>query len=218
MTEWADDARTRQGLYRFTAAALRPPDRERLTLLTYAVDQFEERDLDRYAFARAWRAFAHSLSEVPEIADLESEYVRLFGVGMTGVPAPPIESFYRLGAVDSVGIFVSALQSEYRSMGVSAQGSAEAPDHVATEMEVMSFLCRAEAEAWRLGDSEGAFAVRDRESSFLSGHLVSWVPVFADRVRRADPSTFYHTLIDLLHAFVVGDRDYLQGTAIGRSA
>ena len=214
MTEWADDARTRQGLYRFIGAALRPPEEERLALLTSASGFIDDGDLDRYAYATAWRQFSDALTTETPVERLEIEYVRLFGVGMAGTPASPTESSYRVPSRDGgIADFVSALQDDYLSMGVAAVGTTEAPDHISTEMEAMSFLCRVEAEAWESDDSHIALATRALEARFLRGHLAVWVPVFADRTRAAKAKGFYRSLVDLLHAFVVGETDYVHGTA-----
>lgn len=214
MTEWADDARTRQGLYRFIGAALRPPGDEQLALLTSASGFFDERDPDRYAYAAARRRFNKALTAGTPVECLEIEYVRLFGVGMAGTPAPPTESYYRVASRDGgVAEFVSALQRTYRSMGIVAVGDAEAPDHISIEMEAMSFLCGVEAEAWESQDIPTALETRALEARFLNGHLALWVPVFAERTRSAHADVFYRSLIDLLHAFVIGEADYLQVVA-----
>ncbi|MCL1595095.1 MAG: molecular chaperone TorD family protein [Actinomycetia bacterium] len=211
MTEWSDEARTRQGLYRFIGVALRPPESERHELLAAAVEFLDDRDLDRYPYAMAWRRFRDEFRSVDTLEPLEIEYVRLFGVGMGGTPATPTESFYRVPARDGgIADFVSKLQIEYRSMGLASNGTAESPDHISTELEVMSYLCGVEADAWETDQSrEATGALRD-QARFLGSHLVIWVPTFAGRARSADAFGFYGRLIDLLHAYVIHEGDFVR--------
>ncbi len=211
MTEWADEARTRQGLYRFIGAALRPPEIERFELFTAAREFLDGRDLDRYVYSMDWRRFCDELGSVTSIGPLEVEYVRLFGVGMGGTPAMPTESVYRVPTGDGeIADFVSSLQGEYRSMGLVSVDSVESPDHISTEMEVMSYLCGVEAEAWESEQRRLAVESLAVEARFLRGHLAVWVPMFAERVRAADADGFYGRLVDLLHAYVVHEADYVH--------
>lgn len=211
MTEWSDEARTRQGLYRFIGVALRPPESERLALLASAREFLDGRDLDRYVYSMGWRRFCDELGSVTSIRPLEVEYVRLFGVGMGGTPAMPTESFYRVPAGDGgIADFISTLQGEYRSMGLVSVDSVESPDHISTEMEVMSYLCSVEAEAWESEQPRLAVDSLAVEARFLKSHLAVWVPLFAERVRAAGADGFYGHLVDLLHAYVVHEADYVQ--------
>ena len=211
MTEWSEDARTRQGLYRFIGAALRSPDVQRFEILASAVDLLDGRQLDRYPYSMTWRRFRDELRSVVIIEPLEIEYVRLFGVGMGGTPATPTESYYRVPARDGgVADFVASLERGYGSMGLASVGMAEAPDHISTEMEVMSYLCGVEADAWESAEVGTAMETLRKEARFLGTHLTVWVPSFAERTRAANAAAFYRRLIDLLHAFVVHEGDFVR--------
>jgi TorA maturation chaperone TorD len=211
MIEWAEQARTRQGLYRFIGTALRTPDEERLALLMAAQAVLDERDLDRYPFSMYWRRFGEALRSASSLEDLGVEYVRLFGIGMGGTPAPPVESEYRVPTRDGVvAEFIASLQREYRSMGLASVAGAEAPDHISTEFEVMSYLCGIEADAWESGQDDVAMNGMDVEEEFLRGHLAIWVPMFAGRTMDASPNELYRCLVDLTHAFVVHETDYAR--------
>lgn len=211
MTEWADEARTRQGLYRFVGAALRPPESEQLKLLDSARSFLDDRELNRYSFSIEWRHFGDAMAGATSLEELEIEYVRLFGVGMAGTPAMPTESYYRVPTRDGgIADFVSSLQREYRSLGLVTIGNAEAPDHISTELDVMSYLCGVEADAWESGRENLAMDTLGHEGRFLKVHLAVWVPVFAHRARAADPNDFYRRLIDFTHALVVGEADYVH--------
>jgi TorA maturation chaperone TorD len=210
MTDWVDEARVRQGLYRFIGAALLPPQRKRLELLASATATLESYDLDKYPFSIAWREFVVLLDSGISAEDLGIEYVRLFGAGFRGTPAIPTESNYRAPNRDgAVAAFISSLEAEYRSMGLAPTGGSEAPDYISTELEVMSHLCSLEADSWELGDQPLAISTMETESRFMTGHLRVWVPIFVGRVLAAQPTPFYERASKLVHAFVIHETDYL---------
>jgi TorA maturation chaperone TorD len=218
MTEWADEARARQGLYRFIGATLLPPERGRLDLLSSAFGILDEYDLDKFPYFIAWRNFVAVLDSDVSSEDLGIEYVRLFGVGFSGTPAMPTESDYRAPNRDgAVASFIASLQAEYQSMGLTPVGSAEAPDHISTELEVMSYLCGVEADAWESGQETLAKDTFEAESRFVRNHLAVWIPMFASRVLAANPAPFYERASELVHAFVIHEDDYLAAIVAGSS-
>ena len=218
MTEWADEARARQGLYRFIGAALLPPERGRLELLSSAYGLLDEYELDKYPYFIAWRNFVVVLKADVSPEDLGIEYVRLFGIGFRGTPALSTESDYRAPNRDgAVASFIASLQAEYRSMGLTSVGSAEAPDHISTELEVMSYLCGVEADAWASGQETLAKDTLEVESRFVRSHLAVWIPMFAGRVLAANPAPFYERASELVHAFVIHENDYLAAIGAGSS-
>jgi TorA maturation chaperone TorD len=210
MTEWADEARARQGVYRFIGAALLPPERGRLELLASASGVLEQYDLDKSPYSIAWHDFVNLLESDTSAKDLGIEYVRLFGVGFSGTPAMPTESNYRAPNRDgAVATFISSLQADYRSMGLISTDGGEAPDHISTELEVMSYLCGVEADAWESGQESLAMDTIRIESRFVRRHLAVWIPMFSSSVRNAEPAPFYERASKLVHAFVIHEKDYL---------
>ena len=211
MTESTDIARTRQGLYRFLGGALLPPAARTFAMLEGAVGVLNQRDIDMFAFSPDWRRLGrHFPVDIAE-AGLDVDYVRLFASGMSGALSPPTESYYRVPAKGGgIAEFVADLQHEYRAMGIASVGLDEAPDHIATELEVMAYLCDQEANAWASDQPILAGDVLELESRFLHRHLVVWVPLLRTRVHKARPSSFYRDLVDAVHSFVVHDRDYVQ--------
>lgn len=216
MTDSADIARTRQGLYRFLGGALLPPTVEQFQLLSDAAVVLTDRDLDQFAFSPSWhRLSGHFPIDVRD-SQLDVDYVRLFASGRSGALAPPTESYYRVPAKGGgIADFVAALQREYRSMGVVSVGFGEAPDHVSSEMELMAHLCDLEVNNWASGQARLVDEMLSLQHKFLALHLRVWIPQFRRRVREAPPSPFYVDLVDAVHAFVVHDTDYvslLRGT------
>ena len=218
MTEWADEARGRQGLYRFIGASLLPPERGRLEVLASAIGILEAYDLDKSPYSIAWRDFVEVLNSEISPEDLGVEYVRLFGVGFSGTPAMPTESDYRAPNRDgAVAAFISSLQADYRSMGLVSAGGGEAPDHISTELEVMSYLCGVEADNWMSGHETLALDTIGIEARFVRRHLAVWIPMFASRVLAAQPARFYERASNLVHAFVIHESDYLAGIMVASS-
>jgi TorA maturation chaperone TorD len=211
MTEWAEEARTRQGLYRFVGAAFRPPDAESFEFLGSALAILDDRDIDQYAFSRQWRKLASTWPMGGEQVRLEAEYVRLFASGVRGAPAPPVESNYRVSQKGGgVAEFTANLQREYRAMGLITAEAGEAPDHAATEFDVMSYLYRTEAEAWESDRSDLAWQAIARASRFLDRHLAIWIPLLSRRVSSAQPATLYLRLAEFAHALVIHDADFVR--------
>ncbi len=217
MTDSIDIARTRQGLYRFLGGALLPPSSGTFDMLTGAVGVLDERDIDMFAFGPDWRRLGRHFPVDIAGSGLDVDYVRLFASGMSGALSPPTESYYRVPAKGGgIAEFVADLQHEYRAMGIASVGLDEAPDHLATELEVMAYLCDQEANAWAADQLTLAGDVLELESRFLRRHLAVWVPLLQARVHDANPSSFYLDLVDAVHSFVVHDRDYVQLIRGGR--
>ncbi|MEE9568792.1 MAG: molecular chaperone TorD family protein, partial [Candidatus Binatia bacterium] len=86
----------------------------------------------------------------------------------------------------------------------------EAPDHVAVELEFMSFLCDQEAKAWegrRLSEGIGALK---HQAKFLDQHLTLWFPAFARGVIRKNGSEIYTAVTRAIQAFVAHDSDLVK--------
>lgn len=209
----------RQGLYRFFGEALSSPTDEWLGLVRPAAELLDGLGVEPFAFNREWRSLLEVLGGEIELERLEREYVRLFVTAVSPSVCPPMESFYRTqpkggGTAD----FLAFLVREYLAMGISVTGRSEAPDHVSTELEVMSILCSREVEAWEDGRLDMVGVVVDKELRFLHGHLMTWVPAFKSRVMAADPDPVYRELIGAMHSFVVHDADLTYAIRAGVTA
>jgi len=78
-------------------------------------------------------------------------------------------------------------------------------------MEVMSYLCGLEVEAWESGQDRLAVDTLGLEVRFIKAHLAVWIPEFCADARAASARGFYGRLVDLVHAFVVHEADYVDG-------
>lgn len=212
---WGEVAELRQGLYRFFAGALLPPDAERLEILALAAELLTELGVDDFAFAGPWHALEDRLEAVASVEELESEYVRLFVAGAGGPLSPPTESQYAAGDA-GCGTVVGDVRREYAGLGLEiAPDITLQPDHVAVELDAMASLCHREVHAWDGGAGTATVATLRRQWTFLDRHLARWLPALAARVRASGAGGFYPALVDAADAFVRHDHELVGMLATG---
>ncbi len=190
------------------SGALSVPSTGHFGALSNAFAFLDERGLDSFSFFLDWRRHGSHYPLDEHDAHLEVEYVRLFASGVSGAVSPPIESYYRSPAKSGEAAFLASLTREYASMGVRAVGG-ESPDHVSTEMEIMSVLCDREAQAWEDADDGGALEALVQQHAFLKHHLSAWVPQFHERTLSADPLPYYRDLSTLTNALVMHETHFV---------
>lgn len=124
------------------------------------------------------------------LTDLQIEYTYLFINAVPHVPAPPYESAYT-GAGLLMGEPVSQVLKAYREAGLIMHDDYDAlPDHIAAELEFVSYLVQQEATAAQQAPEE-AEAWRTRQRDFLAEHLLRWGPPFLKRVMEHARRPFY---------------------------
>ncbi len=125
-----------------------------------------------------------------------TEYTRLF-LG----PAPcvfPYESMYINGSM--MGKSLLSVKKEYMLAGLTkAAGFYEPEDHIAMELQFMSYLCKD-------GSKKGL------QKDFLDKHLLKWTPGFCDELSIKSRSDFYRGMGKLLKGFLVIDKEILDRT------
>ena len=139
-----------------------------------------------------------------DYVEFQSEYVRLFDVGVPRPPCPLYGGLYlgsRRGVMEEVTRF-------YNHFGLSLDGeSRELPDHITTELEFMHFLTFQEVTALQREKDRGPYLRAQRD--FLQRHLARWVPqvrVLAEKQRAAP---FFLGLVGLTEAFLLADLAYV---------
>lgn len=139
--------------------------------------------------------------------ELKMEYARLF-IGPSHMVVPPYETFY--GPRNSQGaalLMVSqaaiAVENAYREAGVIvSKDLREPPDHFATEMEFLYFLCKQESDAWAMGKNAAAKKWRRRQLAFLDGHVAKWGCEFCQAVKTESIHPFYRSIAHFGEAFI----------------
>lgn len=96
----------------------------------------------------------------------------------------PYESLF-LAADGLLGGSVShAVSHSYQQVGWQVDAAASSPDHIGHELGLLAFLSAAEADAWADDLLPEAVRMRQRQSDFLQGHLLRWLPPFVLAIRR----------------------------------
>ena len=94
-----------------------------------------------------------------DLAELQTEYTRLFVNAYPTLPCPPYESFYREGTV--YGNTVNEVVALYEQQGLEYTYQGEPPDHISVELDFLA----------ETGNQE--FLTRMRQ----------WVPQFTARIK-----------------------------------
>lgn len=149
---------------------------------------------------------------VDPLTKLSVDYTKTFlGSGIdTYSAAYPFESVYtsekRLLMQDARDEVLAI----YRSCGLEkAESWTVGEDHLAVELEFMRVLAERTARALRSGNDERAFSLINTQRNFMDDHLASWVPVFANDVRRFADTLFYQGVADLTQGFLEEDATLL---------
>lgn len=140
------------------------------------------------------------------LSRLRVEYMRMF-IGPREPVTPLYETLHREPAADGkrpvLMVSETALDVErcYRDAGLHMVNQ-EAPDHLATELEFMIYLCGKEADAWLADNNTMAKKWRRLEREFLDRHLGTWgLPLF-QQVSELSAERFYQHLAALASTFL----------------
>lgn len=140
-------------------------------------------------------------------ADMEGEYNRLFRVGLICTPYEtehdPMKSVRK-------GPVLSDILGFYTAFGLkTSERLKELPDHIAVELEFMSWLILKEGYARARGWKDRLELTLAAEGKFLGDHLGRWVFFFCDNVQRNATAPFYLALAGLLRNFIRHEIDFL---------
>ena len=134
---------------------------------------------------------------------LEEEYTRLFVSDFPVLGAPPFESFYVERRV--LGRPALDCLEAYEAEGLRLLRKGALPDHVATQLEYLHFLCLLEADARAEGDREGEAYARSRARSFHEAHTSTWIPAFCARLRQHARLPLYRGVARFLDRFLAAE-------------
>jgi len=137
-----------------------------------------------------------------EDKELNVEYAKLF-VGPFELLAPPYGSVYLDEGKRVLGDSTMKVIETYQSEGLSKDDDfKDLPDHIAVEMEFMSYLLFKEREALANSDQDTANEYANKQEDFLSNSIRPWVPQFCSRIKEGTENEFYRSLADCLSVFV----------------
>jgi len=146
-----------------------------------------------------------ALGDAPtDYVEFQSEYVRLFDVG---VPRPPCALYGGL-YLGSRRAVMEEVTRFYNHFGLSLGGeSRELPDHITTELEFMHFLSFQEVSALQREKDRGTYLRAQRD--FLQRHLARWVPQVRTLAEKQGAAPFFLGLVGLTEAFLLADLAYV---------
>jgi TorA maturation chaperone TorD len=187
-------------------------DKARLvTLQRGAAELMENRALwEKEPFAEALLPLLELLADMdPKSAEkLTREHTRLFTVKPL---TPPYESLYTAPHAEGRGWVIAQLERVYARNGLAISELNELPDHLAVELEFMSFLCEQEVVALQAEDAARGLIFFKAQESFLVKHLLRWVPSFSKKVRGVNPDSTYGLVLKALESFLRSPRLCLYG-------
>lgn len=212
MTQDPSHLALREDAYRLLAACFYPPSPE----------LFEERCLSALAdlledLAPDGARYAREAAHAGEQASLESlavEHARLF-IGPFHLVAPPYGSMYLDDAKTVMGESTGKVTAFYGSCGLNlADDFHEMPDHIAVELEFLSFLAHRQRESIAAGDLGEANRFAGLQMSFLDRFLLPWLPPFTRSILEGTESHFYQAIGRCTEAYVTSDRDFLERLSV----
>jgi TorA maturation chaperone TorD len=144
-----------------------------------------------------------------ELDELRRAHGRIF-THIENQDCPVHEAAYSPGDVFRRADVMADVAAFYRAHGLQVGGTQrERVDHIATELEFMSFLARKEAYAIdRLGPDERG-ECRHSQEAFLRDHLSCWAPGLASRIHLLADHPFLCTIGLLLAAWIETDQEWL---------
>lgn len=203
---------TRENAYRLLAACYYPPTAEMCEENCCAVLAAL---LEQISPDAAHHASVASQAIGADCETLAVEHARLF-VGPFHLIAPPYGSVYLDDAAAVMGDSTARVAAFYHSCGLHlADDFHELPDHVAVELEFMSYLAFKQREAEAAGNPDEVTRIVRLQKEFLDRFLLPWLTPFTSAVITDGGSPFYRAIARCTAAFISADYRALNDTCNG---
>ncbi len=202
MTENGTVAMLREDAYRLLATCYYPPTVALLeeNCCAHLAGILEQVGADAAHHARE---ASHTLGNDPK--SLAVEYARLF-MGPFHVVAPPYGSVYLEDARSVMGKSTAQVAAFYQAHGLQlAEDFHELPDHVAVELEFMSYLANRQRESAAGGSRGEACRLVARQHEFLATYLLPWLEPFTSAIIDDGESPFYQAVARCTATFINAD-------------
>ena len=135
--------------------------------------------------------------------ELAVEYTRLF-LGPFEIKAPPYGSLYLDGEGKVMGDSTMAVIRFYEEAGLSGSNECrDLPDHIAVELEFMSYLIYKEIETLEKSDFVTALDIVSKQERFLDRFLRRWIVLFCEKIKESSDNGFYSALAGCASSFVM---------------
>jgi len=197
----------RATVYRFLARCFSYPDMELTALFTgdglaEIRDSWSTLGLDASEEMREITAWLASTGSERALAELQVEYTHLFVNAYPRIPTPPYSSVYLDKDRHVWGPSTAQAGRFYEEAGLCPSADfADIPDHIAAELEFVSYLVLEQHKALT-EEADAGRNMAELEERFLADHFLKWVPVFLDQVTASTESVFYGGVARLALRFV----------------
>ncbi len=139
-------------------------------------------------------------SNLPSSRERESEYLRIFDMGMV---VSPYETEYLSEKISRKPFELADIAGFYQAFGFDADSAGEMKepvDHIAVELEFMAILAWKERHAQETGHEEHAKIVQAAQKKFLHEHLARWGYIFCNGLRNTACDDYYKKLAEILES------------------
>jgi|YNPNPStandDraft_1061719.scaffolds.fasta_scaffold09843_5 TorA maturation chaperone TorD len=131
-----------------------------------------------------------------EQSGFEAEHHYVLG---SGGPCSPCESAYLGRALGGTERIMADVAGFYRAFAFHAHPEITEPvDHIAVELSFLSFLALKEAYALYRADARSRTVCREARERFNHDHLLAWIPLFAEALRKGASGSFYEQAARLM--------------------
>ncbi len=193
MTKSQNNARS--SMYKYLSLAIDYPTGQTADLLGSGMF-FTESAVQLKALPSAYQDLADSLFMLKEklaafenLEDLQVVYTTLFDLAVNKPSYSLYESVNIMptAKAEKIAVFLADLETLYGSQGIILSDR-DMPDHLATELEFMHFLCSQKNI--------------EQQIHFLNAHLMNWVPLLAQQFSNQTRGNFYPLLIIFIAQFL----------------
>ena len=132
--------------------------------------------------------------------ELQIAHAELF-IGPYELKASPYGSTYLEKNRRVMGDSTMDVMKFYRNAGLEVDVK-QPPDHIAIELEFMSYLCGLEVRALQDGDLQKGAELQVERELFLGTYVLPWMPEFVENIRCGTDNTFYLRLADCFDKFL----------------
>lgn len=213
MTEKLSVTATREDVYRLLAACYYPPTAALLEELSCA-GLAEMLESVAPGAAEPARQMASYCSEA-KLEEQLVEYSRLF-LGPFKLVAPPYGSVWLDESKVVMGASTVRVAAFYDNCGLRlADDFTELPDHIAVELEFMSYLIFKEREAAMAGDHLETERLSGLQRDFLADFLLPWLEPFTAAIIDDGESPLYQAVARCTSNFVNADNAALTANKHG---
>lgn len=203
MTEKLSVTATREDIYRLLAACYYPPTAALLEELSCTGLAEMLNSVAPDAVEPATQMASYCSVAMPE--EQLVEYSRLF-LGPFKLVAPPYGSVWLDESKVVMGASTVRVAAFYDNCGLRlADDFTELPDHIAVELEFMSYLAFKGREAAMAGDHREAERLSGLQRDFLTSFLLPWLEPFTATIVDDGESPLYQAIACCTSRFVNAD-------------